>query len=138
MRRILFIFLIPLAISASEIEEALIVNDSRVFEALVTELGNTNIPFQVVNTNQILYPIGSREEITSIKTNIFSRFYSDCGGKLILEGLQEKVTSKLNAMNIPHRVVTLDDGEWVVCPKEYRNEYKEVVRSVLGLPLEYE
>ena len=131
IKHIWIILILPCIVTAAEIEESRLISDFHVFIALLEELDRTNLEFRVEGKNQIYYPVSSRAEIQKIVDKVFSRFYSECGGIFYRADLHKQLIKELNDRNIPYRIVTVDEGEKVVCSSEYTSEFKEAFRAVL-------
>ena len=123
--------ILPCLLGASQIEESILIYDFKVFSAFIDELDKTNIEFRVKGTNQVFYPLDSRNEVDRIYKEINSIFYSDCGGKFNRPEMQQKLIKELDNKNIPYRIVTVDEGEKVLCPSEYKEAFNEAFNSVL-------
>lgn len=131
MNKLLITVLLPFILGFGQIEESIVIYDFKVFSAFIDELDKTNIEFRINGTNQIFYPITSEVEVNKIHKEILSMFYSSCGGKFNSPEMHHKLIKILEEKSIPFRVVAVDEGEKIVCPKEYKEAFSTAFRSVM-------
>jgi len=97
----------------------------------MSELNEADIAYRSAGGNQVFYPLESKDEVLEIWSQIETMFYSGCGGNFENATSQQKLIEVLERKNIPFRVVTVDEGEKIVCPVEYKDAFSESFREVL-------
>lgn len=106
-------------------------NDSHMYASFIERLNQEGIEYRKAKEFTVFYPIDESEKIKEIADSVIAKYVSGCGGKFNDPGRQTAFESALKSRSIPYRIVVLDDGPWVVCPEQYRQESSIAFQAVL-------
>jgi hypothetical protein len=131
MRRLFAIMLVMVLSACTKPEASIHFYDSHMYDRFVERLDEKKIEYRKTGKYTVFYPISENEKVKEIYYSVISETQTGCGGKFNDPVRQSAFELELKNRNIPYKIVVLDDGPWVVCPEQYRQESSIAFQAVL-------
>lgn len=130
--KIIFSIVVILMLSAcAEPEASHHLYDSNIFSRFVDRLDKEGVDYRTANIFTVFYPLSEGAKVNEIASEVIAEYYTGCGGSFTTSEKQIAIETELAKRGIPFRIVKLDEGPRVVCPKQYQQAFSEAFQVVL-------